>query len=155
MPLFVLAMLWCNLFRECGLGWDEIHKSFSFQQEGAASCGWHFLALGLQKRRTRWEGDEPSYFQKLWYCNYCNYFHYIRLESIMASLRTLGWINATQSQKRFVIWVQDTVRFCVMAGSTTSCRRMLRAEWGRTLGSSKQPWKTRLLSQMKRSFSCR
>ena len=31
----------------------------------------------------------------------------------MLSLRTYGRINATPSQKRFVIWVQDTVRFCV------------------------------------------
>ena len=71
------------------------------------------------------------------YCNYCDYFYYFRLESIMASPRAYGSINATPLQKGFVIWVQDTVRFCVMAGSTTSRRKMLLADRGRVLGGSK------------------
>ena len=88
------------------------------------------------------------------HCNYCNYFHYFRLESIMASLRTHKWINTTPSQKRFVIWVQDTVRFCVMAGSITSHRKMLRMDRGRALGGSKPLWEARLLWMMKRRFCC-
>ena len=33
-----------------------------------------------------------------------------------------------------MVWMQDTVRFCGMAGSTTSYRRMLRTETRRGVG---------------------
>ena len=88
------------------------------------------------------------------YCNYCDYFYYFRLESIMASLRAYGWLNATPSPKRFVSWVQVTVRFCVMAGFTTSRRKMLLADRGRVLGGSKPLSEWRLLCMMKRRFCC-
>ena len=88
------------------------------------------------------------------YCIYCDYFYCFRLESIMASLSQYGSINATPLQKRFVIWVQNTVRFCVMAGSTTSRRKMVLADRGRVLGGSKQLYEARLLWMMKRRFCC-
>ena len=137
-----------------GRGWDEIHESFSFQREDAASCGWHFLALGLQKRRTRWEGDEPNYWllwllQLLWLFS----LFQVRVDncvpenawvnkrnSIAKEIRDLG---AGYSQILRDGWVHYLLQKDAAGGV------------GQAPGSSKQPWKTRLLLQMKRSFCCR
>ena len=147
---------WCNLSQVPGPGWAKIHESFSFQREDVASCGRHFLALGPMGFKSAEHADKvmSQIINYCDYCNYCDYFYYFRLESIMASLRAYGWLNATPSPKRFVSWVQDTVRFCVMAGFTTSRRKMLLADRGRVLGGSKPLSEWRLLCMMKRRFCC-